>query len=43
MVIAGTKARTGVLDPEGALLPRGPGLYFALLNGLADELVRCLG
>ncbi len=43
VVIAGTRARTGVLDPEGALLPRGPGLYFALLNGLADELVRCLG
>ena len=43
VVIAGTKARTGVLDPEGALLPRGPGLYFALLNGLADGLVRCLG
>jgi zinc transport system substrate-binding protein len=43
VVIAGTPARTGVLDPEGALLPRGPGLYFALLNGLADNLVRCLG
>ncbi len=43
VVIAGTRARTGVLDPEGALLPRGPSLYFALLNGLADELVRCLG
>jgi zinc transport system substrate-binding protein len=41
-VIADTGARTDVLDPEGALLPRGPDLYFALLNGLADTLTRCL-
>ncbi len=43
VVIAGTTAHTGVLDPEGALLPPGPDLYFALLNALADNLVRCLG
>jgi zinc transport system substrate-binding protein len=42
-VIADTGAHTDVLDPEGALLPRGPDLYFALLNGLADNLTRCLG
>ncbi len=43
VVIAGSAARTGVLDPEGALLQRGPELYFQLMNGLADGLVRCLG
>ncbi len=43
VVIAGSSARTGVLDPEGALLARGPELYFELMNGLADGLVRCLG
>lgn len=42
-VIAGTKARTGVLDPEGASLPAGPDLYGALMHRLADSLVRCLG
>ena len=41
-VIAGTKARTGVLDPEGAALAPGPELYFQLMEGLADSLVRCL-
>ena len=43
VVIAGSAARTGVLDPEGALLERGPELYFKLMNGLADGLARCLG
>lgn len=43
LVISGTAARTGVLDPEGALLARGPELYFDLMNGLADGLLRCLG
>lgn len=43
VVISGTAARTGVLDPEGALLARGPELYFNLMNGLADGLMRCLG
>jgi zinc transport system substrate-binding protein len=42
VVISGSAARTGVLDPEGALLARGPELYFDLMNGLADGLVRCL-
>jgi len=43
VVVSGTAARTGVLDPEGALLAHGPELYFELMNGLADGLVRCLG
>jgi zinc transport system substrate-binding protein len=42
-VIAGTGARTGTLDPEGAALAPGPELYFQLMSGLADSLVRCLG
>jgi zinc transport system substrate-binding protein len=32
-----------VLDPLGAALPDGPGLYPALLQGVADSLVACLG
>jgi len=38
----GTKARAGVLDPEAVALPRGPDLYFQLMDRLADHLVRCL-
>jgi zinc transport system substrate-binding protein len=43
IVIEGTSARTGVLDPLGAALDAGPDHYFQLLNGLADSLVDCLG
>jgi len=42
-VIEGTRARTGVLDPEGAALRAGPELYFSLMGGLADALAICLG
>lgn len=42
-VAEGTGARTGVLDPEGATLPDGPDLYFALLRFNADALAGCLG
>ena len=42
-VIEGSDVRTGVLDPLGAALPPGPGLYPALLSGLADGLAACLG
>lgn len=41
-LIDGTNAHTGALDPEGASLEAGPDLYFALMNGLADSLARCL-
>ncbi len=41
-LVAGTNARTGVLDPLGAGLPPGPDMYFSLMRGLADSLVRCL-
>lgn len=43
MLAEGSGARPGVLDPEGASLKDGPNLYFTLLNGLAAELLRCLG
>ena len=42
-VIEGTEVRTGVLDGIGAALPPGPGLYPALLEGIADSLADCLG
>jgi zinc transport system substrate-binding protein len=42
MLVEGSGARTGVLDPEGATLKDGPALYFTLMRNLADELLRCL-
>lgn len=42
-VVEGTKARTGVLDPEGAGLPEGEALYPTLLRNLAASLSGCLG
>ncbi|CAO3415719.1 zinc ABC transporter substrate-binding protein ZnuA [Azospirillum doebereinerae] len=42
-VTEGTKARTGVLDPEGADLPEGVALYPALMRNLAASLRGCLG
>jgi zinc transport system substrate-binding protein len=41
-VIAGTPARSGLLDPEGASLNEGADLYFDLLRGIADSLKSCL-
>jgi zinc transport system substrate-binding protein len=41
-VTGGTKANTGTLDPEGALLSPGPDLYFVLLRNLAANLKSCL-
>jgi zinc transport system substrate-binding protein len=41
-VTADSDARTGVLDPLGAGLTPGPGLYLALLRNLATALVDCL-
>jgi zinc transport system substrate-binding protein len=42
-VIEGSEARSGVLDPVGTGLEPGPGLYPALLTGLARGLADCLG
>jgi zinc transport system substrate-binding protein len=41
-LIEGTSARTGTLDPEGAVLEPGPDLYFALMRRLAASLRDCL-
>jgi zinc transport system substrate-binding protein len=41
-VIAGSAARSAVLDPLGAALPAGPEAYFALMRGLAASLAGCL-
>jgi zinc transport system substrate-binding protein len=38
----GTKARVGVLDPLGANLAPGPGLYPALMRNLARSIKTCL-
>ena len=42
IVVEGTGARTGVLDPEGAALDEGPQHYIELLDRLADAVVECL-
>ncbi|MBI4183457.1 MAG: zinc ABC transporter substrate-binding protein [Proteobacteria bacterium] len=41
-IVAGTGARTGVLDPLGAALSPGPDSYFLLMEGLARGLADCL-
>ncbi len=41
-LIAGTAARSAVLDPLGADLPAGPDAYFALMRSLAASLRDCL-
>jgi zinc transport system substrate-binding protein len=42
VVIEGTSARTGTLDPEAATLTPGPGLYFEMMRGLAGSIKTCL-
>jgi zinc transport system substrate-binding protein len=42
VVIEGTKAKPGVLDPEAATLEAGPDLYFDLMRGIAKSLKECL-
>jgi zinc transport system substrate-binding protein len=42
MITEGADVRTGILDPLGASLEPGPGLYPALLDGLAEALAGCL-
>lgn len=43
IVVRGTRARTGVLDPVGADLPDGPDLYFKLMRNMATAFANCLG
>jgi len=42
VVLEGTSAKSGVLDPEAATLPQGPDLYFTLMRGIASSLKTCL-
>jgi len=41
-LIDGTGARTGLLDPLGASLTKGPDLYFQLLRNMASSFKKCL-
>ncbi|MCA1941627.1 MAG: zinc ABC transporter substrate-binding protein [Caenispirillum bisanense] len=41
-ITEGTTARAGVLDPLGTDIPPGPGMYEALMRGMADSLLECL-
>ncbi|TCA26568.1 zinc ABC transporter substrate-binding protein [Rhizobium leguminosarum bv. viciae] len=42
VVIEGTSAKSGVLDPEAATLMAGPDLYFTLMRGIANRMKDCL-
>ena len=42
VVLEGTKAKSGTLDPEGASLEAGPDLYFQLMEGIATSLKTCV-
>ena len=41
-VTENTNARTGVLDPLGAAIDKGPNLYFTLIRNMAPSLKNCL-
>lgn len=42
VLIAGTPVRKAALDPLGAALEPGPGLYFRLLRGMTEAFQHCL-
>ena len=42
VVLEGSSAKAGTLDPEAATLPQGPDLYFQLMRGIATSLKTCL-
>lgn len=42
VVIEGTSAKSGTLDPEAGTLDAGPDLYFKLMRGIATSLKDCL-
>jgi len=42
VVSEGSKAKSGVLDPEAGALTEGPDLYFQLMRGLSTSLTTCL-
>jgi len=41
-LVEDTGARTGVLDPLGATLEKGPDLYFQLIRNMASSMKKCL-
>ena len=41
-LVEGTDARTGVFDPLGTALAKGPDLYFQLIRNMASSLKKCL-
>ena len=43
VVLEGTLAKSGTLDPEAATLEAGPELYFQLMDGIGASLADCLG
>ena len=43
VVMEGTAAKSGTLDPEAATLEPGPDLYFTLMRSIATSLRDCLG
>lgn len=42
VVLEGTPAKAGTLDPEAATLKEGPDLYFKLMRGIAESMNSCL-
>ncbi|MBS0244912.1 MAG: zinc ABC transporter substrate-binding protein [Proteobacteria bacterium] len=42
-IVEGTSVRQATLDPLGAAIPAGPDQYFSMMQGLAQDLVKCLG
>ncbi len=42
VLVEGSDAKAGVLDPEGANIEPGPGLYRQLVTNLADGIIDCL-
>jgi zinc transport system substrate-binding protein len=42
VIMEGTNAKTGVLDPEASSIPEGPALYAASLRGIAASMKTCL-
>ena len=42
VIIEGTSAKMGSVDPLGAVLDSGPDMYFALLNDMAASFTNCL-
>lgn len=42
VVLEGTPAKSGTLDPEAATLEAGPDLYFQLMEGIGISLKTCL-